>query len=55
MRISTTVKERRRLDFIKRKQCSKKYFDNTPTPLWQEILVFNNDNDDVSKIIKVKE
>ena len=55
MRIGTKVKERRRLEYLKRKQCSKEYFDTPSSPLWEETLVFNNDNGDVSKTIKVKE
>lgn len=53
MRIGTKVKERRRLDYIKRKQCSKEYSDIPITPLWEETLVFNS-NGDMCKTIKVK-
>lgn len=53
MKLDRKERDRRKMESISRKHSGRKFFDITPTSLWEEILVFDNNDSKPKKIIKV--
>ena len=53
MGLDRKERDRRKMEYIRRKHSGRKFFDITPTPLWEEVLMFNNNDSKPKKIIKV--